>query len=110
MLRAIGSFCEGIISVLMFVAVMASLPPGSQRNIGLVVFGFASTAPSALAASAGAFVTESWGWRGNYYFDIAWALVVLALAIGIIRPSARAMRSPKSIGWDTRCWRPGVLR
>jgi MFS transporter, DHA2 family, multidrug resistance protein len=91
-LRAIESFCEGIISVLMFVAVMTSLPPGSQRNIGLALFGFASTAPYALAASAGAFVTESWGWRGNYYFDVAWALAVLALAIAIIRPSARAMR------------------
>jgi hypothetical protein len=91
-LRAIESFSEGTISVLMFVVVVTRLPPGSKRNIGLAVFGFASTAPSALAASAGAFVTEHWGWRGNYYFDIAWALVVLALAIGVIRPSPRAMR------------------
>ncbi len=54
-LRAIQSFAEGTVSVLMFVAVMASLPPGAGRAIGLSVFGFASTAPSALAASAGGY-------------------------------------------------------
>jgi DHA2 family multidrug resistance protein len=91
-LRAIQSFAEGTISVLMFVAVMASLPPGPGRAIGLSIFGFASTAPSALAASAGAFVTESWGWQGLYFFDVAWSLVVLVLAFLLMRPAARAMR------------------
>ncbi len=92
LLRAIQSFAEGTISVLMFVAVMASLPPGPGRAIGLSVFGFASTAPSALAASAGAFVTGLWGWRGLYFFDLAWSLVVPALAVFAIRPTPRAIR------------------
>jgi MFS transporter, DHA2 family, multidrug resistance protein len=92
LLRAIQSFAEGTISVLMFVAVMASLPPGPGRAIGLSVFGFASTAPSALAASAGAFVTGLWGWRGLYFFDVAWSLVVPALAVFAIRPTPRAIR------------------
>jgi MFS transporter, DHA2 family, multidrug resistance protein len=90
--RAIESFNEGTISVLMFVAVMATLPPGSGRNVGLAIFGFVSTAPSALAASTGAFVTEHWGWQGLYLFDVAWSLVVLGLAVGIIRPTARTIR------------------
>jgi MFS transporter, DHA2 family, multidrug resistance protein len=91
-LRAIQSFAEGMISVLMFVAVMASLPPGPGRAIGLSVFGFASTAPSALAASAGAFVTQFWGWQGLYFFDVAWSLAVLVLAVFAVRPAARAIR------------------
>jgi MFS transporter, DHA2 family, multidrug resistance protein len=91
-LRAIESFNEGTMSVLMFVAVMATLPPGNGRGIGLAIFGLASTAPSALAASTGAFVTEHWGWQGLYFFDIAWSLVVLGLAVGIMRPTIRNMR------------------
>ena len=59
-LRAMQSFCSGTISVLMFVSVVATLPPGFARTIGLALFCFASTAPSALNASAGAFVTERW--------------------------------------------------
>src|SRR6266851_10100126 len=33
-LRAMPSFCSGTLSVLLFVSVMATLPPGSARNIG----------------------------------------------------------------------------
>jgi DHA2 family multidrug resistance protein len=91
-LRAVQSFSEGTISVLMFIAVMANLPPGPGRAIGLTVFGFASTAPSAVAASVGAFVTEHWGWRGLYFFDMGWAVVVLALAYVFMRPTSRNMR------------------
>src|SRR5260370_31704719 len=91
-LRAAQSFCSGTLSVLMFVAVMATLPAGSARNIGLALFAFASTAPTALNASAGAFVTERYGWQGLYYFDIAWALTLLALAWRFLRPTPRAMR------------------
>src|SRR5271170_3049817 len=78
-LRATQSFCGGILSVLLFVAVMATLPPGPRRAIGLTVFAFASTAPGAVAASVGGFLTDHFAWQGLYYFDIAWALVVLAL-------------------------------
>ena len=49
-LRAIQSYCSGTISVLMFVSVVATLPPGFARTIGLAIFAFASTAPSALNA------------------------------------------------------------
>jgi DHA2 family multidrug resistance protein len=90
--RAVQSFSGGILSVLMFVAVAATLPPGAARNIGLAVFAFASTAPTALNASAGAFFTERWGWEGLYYFDIAWALTFLALAWRFLRPAPPAMR------------------
>jgi MFS transporter, DHA2 family, multidrug resistance protein len=85
-LRAIQSFCGGILSVLLFVAVATTLPAGPKRNIGLAVFAFASTAPIALNASVGAFVTERFGWRGLYYFDIAWAAVLLVCAWRILRP------------------------
>src|SRR5712671_6532301 len=34
-LRAAQSFCGGILSVLLFVSVMATLPPGAARNLGL---------------------------------------------------------------------------
>jgi DHA2 family multidrug resistance protein len=91
-LRTIQSFCSGILSVLMFVTVAVTLPPGSARNVGLAVFAFASTAPIALNALVGAFVTERFGWRGLYYFDIIWALVLLALTWRFIRPSPRSMR------------------
>jgi MFS transporter, DHA2 family, multidrug resistance protein len=91
-LRAIQSFCSGTISVLMFVSVMATLPPGFARTIGLALFCFASTAPSALNASAGAFVTERWGWQGLYYFDITWGLTFFLLAWRFLRPTPRAMR------------------
>jgi DHA2 family multidrug resistance protein len=91
-LRAIQSFCTGIISVLLFVTVMATLPRGAARYVGLAVFALASTAPSALNASVGAFVTERFGWRGLYYFDLAWSLVFIVLARWIIRPTPRAMR------------------
>src|SRR5713226_3706644 len=66
-LRALQSFCGGIMSVLLFVAVMATLPPGPKRGIGLTVFAFASTAPAALVASVGAIATEQFGWQGLYY-------------------------------------------
>ena len=99
-LRAIQSFAEGTISVLMFVAVMATLPAGPKRAIGLTVFGFASTAPSALAAWVGAVFVERLGWQGLYVFDIAWSLVVLALSIAALRPgsSVIAMRL-REIDW-----------
>lgn len=99
-LRAIQSFAEGTISVLMFVAVMATLPAGPKRGIGLAVFGFASTAPSAFAAWVGAFFVDRLGWQGLYVFDIAWALIVLCLAIGVLRPgsSVIAMRL-REIDW-----------
>ena len=58
-LRAMQSYCSGTMSVLMFVAVVAILPPGFARNIGLALFAFASTAPTALNASAGARITLS---------------------------------------------------
>src|SRR5229473_1254029 len=91
-LRAMQSFCSGTLSVLLFVSVMATLPPGFARNIGLAVFAFASTAPTALNASAGAFVTELWGWQGLYFFDITWGLTFLVLAWRFLRPAPRAMR------------------
>lgn len=90
--RIVESFCSGVLSVLMFVAVMATLPPGAARNVGLSVFAFASTAPIALNATVGAFVTEIWGWRGLYYFDLSWALLLLAAAWIVLRPAPRAMR------------------
>jgi len=91
-LRAMQSYCSGTMSVLMFVSVVATLPPGFARNIGLALFAFASTAPTALNASAGAFVTERWGWQGLYYFDITWGLTFLVLAWRFLRPAPRAMR------------------
>ena len=90
--RTIQSFCSGVLSVLMFVAVMANLPAGAGRNIGLSIFAFASTAPTALNATVGAFVTERWGWQGLYYFDLAWALALLATGWMFLRSSPRAMR------------------
>lgn len=91
-LRAMQSYCSGTMSVLMFVAVVVILPPGFARNIGLALFAFASTAPTALNASTGAFVTERWGWQGLYYFDITWSLTFLLLAWRFLRPTPRAMR------------------
>jgi MFS transporter, DHA2 family, multidrug resistance protein len=97
-LRAIQSFCTGAISVLLFVAVMATLPRGNARNIGLAVFVFCSTAPNALNASVGSFVIQPFGWRGLYYFDLAWSLVFVLLTWWIIRPASRAMRL-REIDW-----------
>jgi DHA2 family multidrug resistance protein len=91
-LRAMQSYCSGTMSVLMFVAVVATLPPGFARNIGLALFAFASTAPTALNASAGAVVTERWGWQGLYYFDLTWGLTFLVLAWRFLRPVPPAMR------------------
>src|SRR5262249_33711976 len=91
-LRALQSLCSGILSVLLFVAVMATLPAGPRRAVGLTVFAFASTAPSALSAWVGAFLTERFGWQGLYYFDIAWDLALLLLAWRFLRPTPRAMR------------------
>jgi MFS transporter, DHA2 family, multidrug resistance protein len=101
-LRAAQSFCSGILSVLLFVAVVATLPAGPRRAIGLTVFAFASSAPTAIAASVGAFATEHFGWQGLYYFDIAWALVLLALAALLLRPAPPTMRLSE-IDW------PGYL-
>jgi MFS transporter, DHA2 family, multidrug resistance protein len=91
-LRAMQSYCSGTLSVLMFVSVVATLPPGPARNIGLAAFAFASTAPTALNASVGGFVTERWGWQGLYFFDITWGLIFLVLAWRFLRPAPRAMR------------------
>lgn len=91
-LRAMQSYCSGTMSVLMFVAVVATLPAGFARNVGLALFAFASTAPTALNASAGAFVTERWGWQGLYYFDLTWGLIFLVLAWRFLRPAPQAMR------------------
>jgi MFS transporter, DHA2 family, multidrug resistance protein len=90
--RMVQSFCSGVLSVLMFVAVMATLPPGAGRNIGLTIFAFASTAPIALNASVGAFVTERWNWQGLYFFDISWAVTLFVMAWLFLRPAPRAMR------------------
>jgi DHA2 family multidrug resistance protein len=90
-LRAMQSYCSGTMSVLMFIAVVAILPAGFARNIGLALFAFASTAPTALNASAGAFVTERWGWQGLHYFDLIWGLTFLVLAWRFLRPAPRAM-------------------
>ena len=97
-LRAMQSFCTGILSVLLFVAVMATLPRGAARNLGLAVFAFASTAPAALNASVGGFMTERFGWAGLYYFDLAWSLVFVGLAWWLVRPTPHAMRI-REIDW-----------
>jgi len=97
-LRATQSFCTGILSVLLFVAVMATLPRGAARNLGLAVFAFASTAPAALNASVGGCMTERFGWAGLYYFDLAWSLVFVGLAWWRIRPTPHAMRL-RDIDW-----------
>jgi DHA2 family multidrug resistance protein len=90
-LRAIQSFAEGTMSVLMFVSIMTTLPVGPKRGIGLAIFGFASTAPSAFAAWVGAFFVDRLGWQGLYVLDIAWALVVLSLAIGVLQTGSTAV-------------------
>jgi len=90
-IRIVQSFCSGTLSVLLFVAVMASLPPGAARSVGLSVFAFASTAPIALNATVGAFVTETWGWEGLYYFDLFWALSLVVVGWMFLRPAPRAM-------------------
>jgi DHA2 family multidrug resistance protein len=90
-LRAIQSFCSGIMSVLMFVAVMASLPPGAARSVALAFFAFTSSAPNALNATVGAFVTDRFDWQGLYYFDIAWALAFLLVAWRGLRPAPSAL-------------------
>jgi MFS transporter, DHA2 family, multidrug resistance protein len=97
-LRGMQSFCTGILSVLLFVAVMAMLPRGAARNLGLAVFAFASTAPAALNASVGGFMMDRFGWAGLYYFDLAWSLVFLGLAWWLIRPTPHAMRL-RDIDW-----------
>jgi len=97
-LRAMQSFCTGILSVLLFVAVMATLPRGAARNLGLAVFAFASTTPAALNASVGGFMTERFGWAGLYYFDLAWSLAFVGLAWWLIRPTPYAMRI-RDIDW-----------
>jgi DHA2 family multidrug resistance protein len=97
-LRAVQSFCTGILSVLLFVAVMATLPRGASRNLGLAVFAFASTAPAALNASVGDFMTERFGWAGLYYFDLSWSIVFVGLAWWLIRPTPHAMRI-RDIDW-----------
>jgi DHA2 family multidrug resistance protein len=97
-LRAVQSFGTGILSVLLFVAVMATLPRGAARNLGLAVFAFASTTPAALNASVGGLMTEHFGWAGLYYFDLAWSLVFVALAWWLIRPAPPAMRA-RDIDW-----------
>jgi DHA2 family multidrug resistance protein len=91
-LRTTQSFCTGVISVLLFTAVVATLSAGPRRNIGLAVFVFASSAPTALNASVGAFATEVFGWRGLYYFDMAWALVFLALGWVMLRAAPPAIK------------------
>ena len=91
-LRAMQSFCSGLLSVLLFVTVMATLPAGPRRLIGLTVFAFASSAPGAVAASVGGFLIDSFGWQGLYYFDIAWSLTLFLLATWLLRPAAPAMR------------------
>jgi MFS transporter, DHA2 family, multidrug resistance protein len=99
-LRAIQSFAEGTISVLLFVAVMATLPAGPKRGVGLAVFGFASTAPSAFAAWVGALFIDRFGWQGLYVFDIAWGLVVLCLAIGVLRSGSSVVAMQlRDIDW-----------
>jgi MFS transporter, DHA2 family, multidrug resistance protein len=91
-LRAAQSFCGGILSVLLFVVTVATLPAGSRRAIGLTVFGFASTAPAAVAASVGGFAIDCFGWQGLYYFDLSWALAVLGLACVLLHRTPSVMR------------------
>jgi len=100
--RAVQSFAGGILSVLLFVSVMATLPAGPRRGIGLTVFAFASTAPGAFAASVGASLTERFGWQGLYGFDLGWSLLVVGLAAWMLRPSPPVMRLSE-IDW------PGYL-
>jgi DHA2 family multidrug resistance protein len=90
--RAGQSFFSGTVSVLLFVAVMANLHRPAQRAIGLSIFAFATTAPTALAPVIGGWVTDHFGWRGLYYFDLAWALPVLVLAWRLIPAGKPAMR------------------
>jgi len=99
-LRALQSFCSGTLSVLLFVAVMASLPAGPRRLIGLAVFAFISTAPAAFAASVGGFLTDHFGWRGLYDFDIAWSVTLFWLALLLLRPTPKVMRLSE-IDWPS---------
>jgi len=97
--RALQSYCSGTLSVLMFVAVMVTLPPGIGRSIGLACFAFTSTAPSAIAAWVGALAIGAFGWRGVYYFDVAWSIALLGLACGLLHRTASGMRLSE-IDWS----------
>jgi DHA2 family multidrug resistance protein len=96
--RTAQSFSGGILSVLLFVVTVATLPAGSRRAIGLTFFGFASTAPAAVAASVGGFAIEYFGWKGLYYFDLSWALVVIVSACVLLHRTPSAMRI-REIDW-----------
>jgi DHA2 family multidrug resistance protein len=71
-LRVPQGAAGGAIAVTMMVGAIMTLPPGSERRLGLALFAFASSVSTGFGAAAAA-VVVSLGWRGLFAFDVVWA-------------------------------------
>jgi DHA2 family multidrug resistance protein len=70
-LRFAEGFACGLLPVVMMVWSMRGFPP-ERRVLPLVLFAFASSFPSAFAASATGFATLHWGGCGIFVADLFW--------------------------------------
>ena len=102
--RALLGAAGGIMPVMMMVAVIATLPPGPQRAVGLALFAFASSIPSALAPSVGGGLIDTFGVRGLALAEVFWSAGFIVLA-GSALPRI-PLRRDVLVGADWRSYGP----
>ncbi|MDB5412954.1 MAG: transporter [Rubritepida sp.] len=97
LLRAGHGFAMGMLTVAMMVWAMRAFPP-QRRGLPLMLFAFASSAPTALAPQIAGWLTAHLGGRGVFYFDIIWALPVAGIAWACLPREPLAW--PRLLGLD----------
>jgi DHA2 family multidrug resistance protein len=105
--RVLVGAAGGLMPVMMMVTVMATLPPGPRRAIGLAVFAFASSIPAALAPSVGGLLLDLAGPRALALAELGW-VAAFALVAATSLPKA-PMRLEILSGVDWRSYGPLVV-
>ena len=98
LLRAAHGFTTGMFAVAMMVWAMRTFPP-QMRGLPLMLFAFASSAPTALAPSLAGWLTAHLGGRGVFFFDVVWALPVAGLAWACLPREPLAWRRLLGVDW-----------
>ncbi|MGY2046677.1 MFS transporter [Methylobacterium sp. JK268] len=81
--RFAQGFACGLLPVVMMTFAMRAFAPGA-RGLPLMLFAFASSAPSAVAALATGLATSHWGGTGVFLVDLLWTPLVALLALTVL--------------------------
>jgi len=97
-IRFAQAFACALLPVVMMVWAMRAFPPG-RRGLPLMLFAFASSFPSAIAALAAGSATAHWGGAGLFIADLIWAPAVALLAMALLPREPLQLQRLAALDW-----------